>query len=511
MRLGIDFGTTRTVVAAAEQGRYPVAVFDTKTGYAEYLPGLAVCTPGVLCFGFEASQALDNATAVVRSIKRSTALVPHTEPVEELRGVPIGSLDLVTRYARFVRRMLIENSNLDLDPSEPLEAMLAVPANAGNRQRFLVLEAFREAGFTVVGMVNEPTAAAVEFASRHLGMLGRRSPKRYVAVYDLGGGTFDSAAVSLEGRRFELLASAGIGRLGGDDFDEILFDMAIRSVGRDPEALGAGARVRALDICRQAKEALTSSSRRVLVDLSDVLPNIDPMLLDAPGYYERCQPLVDQTIGKLDSVFGQLRERGIDVDNPRELGAVYLVGGAAAFPPVSRSLRQRHGRKIQLAPQPHAATALGLAIAADPEREVYIRENPTRIFGVWRDAWGGADQWFDRIVCKNGASPEPDPLVVERWYRPQHTMGRLRFVECSDLTSEGAPAGDVTPRGEVVFPYDAALRDVSDPREAVPRHIGHEGDEILEQYTVHHDGSIALVIQNRTHGYQRNFLLGKIH
>ena len=69
-------------------------------------------------------------------------------------------------------------------------------------------------------MVNEPTAAAIEFAHRNLGTIGKRSPKRYVVVYDLGGGTFDTSAVSLEHRRFELIASEGIGELGGDDFDQ---------------------------------------------------------------------------------------------------------------------------------------------------------------------------------------------------------------------------------------------------------------------------------------------------
>ena len=511
MRLGIDFGTTRTVIAATEQGRYPVAAFETEAGFSEYLPGLAVCTPDLLCFGFEANEALDSARAVVRSIKRSTTLVPHTEPVPEFEGIPVSSLELVTRYARFVRRMLFEKSNLDLDPEEPLEAMVAVPANSGNRQRYLVLEAFRRAGFEILGMVNEPTAAAIEFSRRHIGMLSRRSPKRYVAVYDLGGGTFDSAAVSLEGRRFELIASEGVARLGGDDFDEIILELALQEIGRGFEDLGPGARVRALGVCQRAKETLGASSRRVMLDLTEVWPDTDPVILDTATVYDRCQPLIDQTVDKVDIVFGQLGAQGIDVDNPRELGAIYLVGGGAAFPPVMRTLKRRFGRKIQLAPQPHAATALGLAIAADPEAEIYIRECLSRHFGVWRDAWGGADQWFDRIVHRDQPRSEDGPVVVERWYRPQHALGRLRFVECSDLNGEGGPAGDVTPLGEVVFPYDPALRDVEALDELPQRHLGYDGDEIVERYTYNHDGSIALDIQNRTHGYQRNFLLGQLH
>src|SRR6478609_1266932 len=132
---------------------------------------------------------------------------------------------------RRIRSLLVEQSNLDVSDEEPLEAMVAVPANASTRQRYLTIEAFRRAGFEVLGMVNEPTAAAIEFAHRNLGTIAKRSPKRYVVVYDLGGGTFDTSAVSLEHRRFELIASEGIGELGGDDFDQLIFDFALRQTG----------------------------------------------------------------------------------------------------------------------------------------------------------------------------------------------------------------------------------------------------------------------------------------
>src|SRR5262249_59303721 len=117
------------------------------------------------------------------------------------------ALELATEFLAGLRQALAERSNLALPGSrtspgsrEPLEAMVAVPANASSAQRWLTLEAFRRAGFSPVGMLNEPTAAAVELAHRHLGELTRRSPKRYVIVYDLGGGTLDTSAVSLAGR-----------------------------------------------------------------------------------------------------------------------------------------------------------------------------------------------------------------------------------------------------------------------------------------------------------------------
>ena len=170
-------------------------------------------------------------------------------------------------YLKELRRALLDDSNLDLDGVEPLEAMVAVPANASTRQRYLTLEAFARAGFHVLGLVSEPTAAAIEFARHNLGAIGRRSPKRYVVVYDLGGGTFDVSAVSLAGRRFELISSEGIVELGGNDFDELILRMSLEAAQLEPSELSPPERVRMLEACRQAKESLNPSSRRLLVEL----------------------------------------------------------------------------------------------------------------------------------------------------------------------------------------------------------------------------------------------------
>jgi hypothetical protein len=331
-----------------------------------------------------------------------------------------------------------------------------------------------------------------------------------VIVYDLGGGTFDTAAVSLEGRRFELVASEGVARLGGDDFDQVILELALREQEAGTFPLDGGKLVRALDLCREAKEGLRPSSRRLLVDLSPVLPDFQPVILDVGEIYERCQPLVDQTIGQLELVFDRLANQGIDPSSQRELGAIYLVGGGSAFPTVPRALRAMRGRKIQLAPQPHAATAVGLAIAADPEAQIFVREGATRHFGVWREALSGSEQVFDCIVSKNQSLDFNRPIVVERCYRPRHTVGQLRFLECSRLTPDGQPTGELTPWCDVYFPYDASLMNESDLAAHTPTRMWVEGDEIVETYTYSGDGRLAVDIQNRTRGYDREFLLGQL-
>ncbi len=504
MRLGIDFGTTRTVVAAVDHGRYPVAIFDTPKGLADFLPGLAFESSTGIDFGFDPGADASSSEAL-RSIKRVVGALAPDDPVPGLQSHTAAQA-LATDYLRFVRRMLVEQSNLEVDGQEPLEAMVAVPANSNTGQRFVTVEAFTRAGFQVIGMLNEPTAAAIEFAHRNLGALGRRTPKRYVVVYDLGGGTFDTSAVSLAERRFELLRSEGIGQLGGDDFDEVIFKYALELAQIDHQSIGLSNRSRMLEICREAKESLTSSSRKLLIDFGRVLSQQGAIVIDVDEIYSRCQPLIDRTLDLLDRVLGSLANFGIDPNNQRELGAIYLVGGATSFPPVSRALRKLYRRKILLAPQPHAATAVGLAIACDPEAGIFVRESVTRHFGVWREGEGGRAKVFDPILLKDTAASDQDRIRIERSYRPAHRVGHLRYLECTDIDVQGQPAGDLTPWGDLYFPYDPALADRNDlDRLPAARCDGLTGEEIVEIYEYGADGGVSISIENRTHGYRRRY------
>jgi hypothetical protein len=355
----------------------------------------------------------------------------------------------------------------------------------------------------------------VEFAHRHLGELGRKSPKRYVVVYDLGGGTFDASAVSLEGRRFDLIASEGLARLGGDDFDELIL-----------QAAGIAPTAATLERAREAKETLRPTSRKLHLDLGR--PGEEPIAIDVAELYARAQPLIDRTIEQIDLLFERLRERGIDPDDARELGGLYLVGGGAAFPAVGRALRARFAKKLQLAPQSFAATAIGLAIAADANAHVIIREAITRHFGVWREGDAGSDKIFDALLGKDaelgapvsdlaiagagaGVGSTSGAVTVQRRYRPTHTIGHLRFVECGALDAAGQPVQDLVPWQDVYFPYDPALADrvelASIPSARRPELMT---NEIAETYTYGADGTISVHIENVSRGYGRTFSLGAL-
>jgi molecular chaperone DnaK len=499
MRLGIDFGTTRTVVAAVQDGRHPVAAFDDGGEFREHIPGIAALREGELLVGWAAARALADGSAdhSVRSVKRVIQQLAPDAEVPDLPG--ISALDLATGFLAGLRESLVEHSNLEI--AGPLEVMVAVPANAASRQRWLTLEAFRRAGFHPIGLINEPTAAAVEFAHHHLGELGKRSPKRYVVVYDLGGGTFDTSAVSLEGRRFDLIAAEGIARLGGDDFDERVLELACETA---KIAVTGMDRAAALERAREAKETLRPSSKKLLVDLGAA----GSVTIDVGELYARCEPMIEQTLAQTDLLFERLRERGIATEDPRELGGLYLVGGGAAFPAVGRLLRTRFGKKLQLAPQPFAATAIGLAIAADRDANVMIRESVTRHFGVWREAAAGVEKVFDPLIGKDRAVD--GPLVIERRYRPTHTIGHLRFLECGALDAAGQPVQDLVPWADIYFPYDPELAEHDGLEELPNRRRSDLLDSLIaETYTYAPDGTISVTIENVSRGYTRTYDLSR--
>lgn len=512
MIVGIDFGTTRTVVAAPVGGGYTIVYFDIDGQFVEYIPGMVAVEQAQLVCGWEAVRALSEGASGARSLKRIVAATAPDAPVLLGEQGSHTALDLLTQFLRDLRTMLLTRSNLEFAGEGAIAAAISVPAGASTRQRYLTIEAFKRAGFDVRVLLNEPTAAAIDLAHEALGAIGNRSPKRYVVVYDLGGGTFDVAAVSLEERSFALLASEGISQLGGDDFDQVIADLVLEELGTSGAELDLRKRTLLLERCRETKESLRPTSRRLLIDLSGFDLSREEVVLDANEVYTRCEPLITRTLELVDRVFERVRDHGIDPDDSRQLGGLYIVGGSASFPPVGRALRERYGRKVRIASRPDGATALGLAARVDPERHVEVREAVTRHFGVWREGEGGQKKVFDQIFSKGSTGGESSlPISVERVYRPRHSIGRLRFLECEAIDEKGEPTGDITPWTEIVFPYDAALVDRDDLAEIkTSASSDPTGDEIVEMYTYATDGSIRVAIENRSRGYRREFALGSL-
>src|SRR5215212_5121297 len=168
MLLGIDFGTTRTVVAAVDRGNYPVISFHGESGDAEeWYPSIIAARAGEMAFGLDAAaRQNDPEWLMLRSFKRALARLGPESNVT-LGGHTLAAVDLLTKFLTQLRHDLFARSNLRAKPGENFEAMISVPANSNSNQRFITMEAFRRAGFLVRGMINEPSAAGVEYAHHY--------------------------------------------------------------------------------------------------------------------------------------------------------------------------------------------------------------------------------------------------------------------------------------------------------------------------------------------------------
>jgi len=326
-----------------------------------------------------------------------------------------------------------------------------------------------------------------------------------VAVYGLGGGTCDTVVVGIAEQNHDVVAHEGIGKLGGDDFDEIILGLALEQMGLGTENLTPSNAARLLEECRERKEGLKSNTKKMVVDPSMVFQDQEPVVLDTGLVYERCGPLIERSLSTLRNL---LRSIGENPEDDRSLAAVYLVGGSVSFPPVSRKLREAYTSKVRISPLPHASTAIGLSIAGDPKANINVRESVSRHFGIWRER--GKDKIFDPIFLKDRqVDSDSGRLQVTRTYNPVHNIGLLRYLECSSLGKAGEPEGDIALWEDVYFPYDPKLRSRKDlPKISIEKYSGVFSQEVTEAYEYNEEGIIQVEIENKTSGYKRLFTLG---
>lgn len=500
MRVGIDFGTTHTVAAVVDRGNYPVVSFD---GVETWPSLIAANSAGEIRFGLDAAAVRrEPGWSVLRSFKRLlNDAGPRTEV--SLAGRNRGLAALLTGFLTQLKDDLYHRSNAGLAPDEPIEAAISVPANASSAQRFLTLDAFIAAGFHVVALLNEPSAASLEYAHRYRSTITAK--REYVLIYDLGGGTFDASLLKMAGQVNEVVISEGIQRLGGDDFDEAILKLALGGA----ELPGGPEEFELLrEECAARKEAIGPQTRRFFVDLT-VVDGVDrpPFACGIDDVYSVCAPLVDKTTDVLSRVLRDPTSGGSGVAWS-EVAGIYLVGGAGSFPLISRMLRTTFGdRRVKRSPHPFAATAIGLAVFLDKEAKYILSEHFSRHFGVFREAEAGADVVFDPIVPKDASLPADgrSPLVVRRTYRAVHNIGHFRFVECSRLVN-GRPDGDVTPYDPVYFPFDPALHDRQDlGRQPIGR--CNDGPDVEERYVVAPGGAVEVTLTTQPTGFKRTFRL----
>jgi molecular chaperone DnaK (HSP70) len=467
----------------------------------DWFPPVAAVKGDSRVYGWDAVAVQNDETwTIVRSVKR---WLRTAGPFTELRigGQHVTLRLLMAEMMSALRRQLLESSNLGAQPDEPLEVMLGVPANANSNQRFLTEEAAQAAGFSVLGVMNEPSAAAIEFAYRNSAERKNRASTGLL-VYDLGGGTFDVSLVKLGENEHFVEASDGIPNVGGDDFDEILSDLAIEFAKPNPPLTPFEHRI-LLEECREKKESLNPNTRKLAIDMERVRAGLEQVTIPAETYYERCRPIIESTRAIVENVLAE--------DSQGQLDTLYVTGGGSELPAVARILRESFGRKVRRSAYMRSASAVGLAIRAAAASDK-LQEQFNQNFGMWREADSGGTIVFDLIFPRGVRLPAPSepPLRFERVYQPVHNIGHFRYLECSRLNDQGQPIGEITNWEQIQFPFDPQLWNRPNLASEPVKPLASNGIVAREEYTCDANGDLRVKISSMPSGNSREYVIGQL-
>jgi molecular chaperone DnaK len=394
--VGIDLGTTNSLVAYVKDGA-PVVIRD-RSNDALVPSVVSAADDGTIYVGREAQRRLlTEAARTVYSVKRfmgkgpddvrdEASLLPFRVSGEAGGVVKIGLGErefTPPEISAFILRDLKHRAEAffaaqgEID-NEVDRAVITVPAYFNDAQRTATRDAGRIAGLDVMRIINEPTAASLAYGldKRHQGI---------IAVYDLGGGTFDISILKVEDGVFQVLATGGDTHLGGDDIDLLLMHRVLSEVGWSQPA------ERVQEIRKAVIQAKWDLSDREATELNG-------KRFTRPEFETMIRPIVDRT---LEPCRQALADAGLQTDRIDE---IVLVGGSTRIPLVKRLVGELFGKTPHSELNPDEVVALGAAVQADilvtGNREMLLLDVTPLSLGI--ETMGGV---MSKIIMRNSTIP----------------------------------------------------------------------------------------------------------
>ena len=441
--VGIDLGTTNSLIGVMEAG-FPILIADANG---------ARLTPSVVHFPEEGQPLVGAAASRMRavqpqttiySVKRLIGLRGEDLPVEELptdygvvrqTGQPLRlqvaeRLYLPEEISALVLAKLKRDAEAALDRSVT-RAVITVPAYFNDAQRSATKRAGEAAGFTVERIINEPTAAALAYG------LDKLREKSKIAVYDLGGGTFDISILELDGGVFQVLSTSGNTRLGGDDVDEALIaDCALPIADWQKR-----------ELVIEAKHRL-STEESVWIDVPFVKGKNLSYELTRDALERIARPIIQRTRTHC------LRALSDAKLNAEQLDEVILVGGMTRMPLVRQFVAELFRREPSISQNPDEAVALGATIQAGilsgAVRDVVLLDVTPLSLGI--ETFGGL---MNVIIPRNSTIP------IKAGEMFTTAVNHQRSMKIKVLQGEREMAADNWTLGEFEIEFEPAPKGVA--------------------------------------------------